>query len=108
MDRRNERCGEDCATCRQSVLDCDGKYEKWERQKFNIAIHTFKPYFDVTLGREVLSRKEIDDFCREHNYIYAGDEEISQQCAQNKKEREEKFYSDFSKGLEQEIERTLN
>ena len=107
-DRRNERCGEDCSKCRQSVLCCDGIYEEWKPQKFNIRIHTFKPYFDVTLGKEVTSKKQIDDFCKENDYVYASDEELSQQCEQNRKEREEKFYSDFKQGLTERIERTLS
>ena len=67
------------------------------------AVHTFKPYFDYTLGKEVTSRKEITDYCKKNNCVYAGDKEISQQCAQNKSRNEAKFKADFRNNLVEKL-----
>ena len=67
------------------------------------AVHTFKPYFDVTLGKEVTSEREIKEYCAKNNCIYAGDKEISQQCAQNKRENEAKFNREFKENLTKKL-----
>lgn len=67
------------------------------------AVHTFKPYFDVTLGKEVTSKREITEYCKKNNCIYAGDKEISQQCAQNKRENLQKFNQEFKKNLTERL-----
>lgn len=69
----------------------------------NINVHTFKPYFDVTLGKEVQSKHEISEYCKRNNMIYAGDKELTQQCAQNKRENEIKQEKQFEKGLTEKL-----
>lgn len=66
-------------------------------------IHTFKPYFDVTLGREITSEREIKEYCAKNNCIYAGDKELTQQCAQNKRDNEAKFNREFKKNLTEKL-----
>ena len=66
-------------------------------------IHTFKPYFDVTLGREITSEREIKEYCAKNNCIYAGDKELTQQCQQNKRENEAKFNREFKKNLTEKL-----
>ena len=65
----------------------------------NINVHTFKPYFDVTLGKEVSSKHEISEYCKRNNMVYAGDKELTQQCAQNKRENEQKRDKAFTENL---------
>jgi len=89
----------DCANCRQSLLNCNGKYEEWVREKCSIYSHVFQPYFDVTLAREVQSEREIKEYCAENDCVYAGDKELSQQCEQNKKEQEAKASQQFRDNL---------
>lgn len=102
------KCGEYCSNCQQSSLNCDGKFVLWEKQvKNNPYIQTFKPYFDVTLGKEVTSKREINEYCKRNNMVYAGDKELTQQCAQNKAENERRFNERFEAGLRQELLRRL-
>lgn len=89
----------DCANCRQSLLNCNGKYEEWIREKCSIYSHVFQPYFDVTLAREVQSEREIKEYCAANDCVYAGDKELSQQCEQNKKEQEAKASQQFRDNL---------
>lgn len=72
-----------------------------------VAIHTFKPYFDVTLGKEITSEREIKEYCVKNNCIYAGDKEISQQCAQNKRKNVERQNREFRQNLTEQLMRTL-
>ena len=67
----------------------------------------FKPYFDVTLGKEVSSKHEIDEYCKRNNKVYAGDKELAQQCEQNKRENEIKSDNKFVKGLEEKLLKSL-
>ena len=97
----------DCANCKQSILNCNGKFEQWIREKCTVYAKVFQPYFDVTLGREVQSEQEIKNYCAENNCIYAGDKEITQQCAQNKKDNEQKFKREFRAGLENKLMEVL-
>lgn len=87
-----------CQTCKQSCLNCNGIYEKLEHKaKLNINIQTFKPYYDVTMGKTVTSKHEINEYCKRHNMVYAGDKELSQQCAQNRQEnaiRQDRAFAD--------------
>lgn len=71
------------------------------------SVQTFKPYFDVTLGKEVTSKREITEYCKRNNMVYAGDKELTQQCAQNKAENERRFNERFEAGLRQELLRRL-
>jgi hypothetical protein len=71
------------------------------------SVQTFKPYFDVTLGKEVTSKREINEYCKRNNMVYAGDKELTQQCAQNKAENERRFNERFEAGLRQELLRRL-
>lgn len=106
MDNQEEiikKCGQDCRVCVQSCLNCDGKFKLWEKQAKNINISTFKPYFDVTMGKEVTSRREIREYCKAHDMVYAGDKELTQECAKNKAENERRFYSSFEKGLKETL-----
>ena len=102
------KCGSDCGNCAQSSLCCDGVFKEWVRNpKYNIYFSSFKPYFDVTLGKEVNSKKEITEYCKRNNMIYAGNKEISQQCKQNKAENEAKFNREFKQGLMKELGKVM-
>lgn len=67
------------------------------------AVHTFKPYFDYTLGREVQSEREIKEYCAKNNCVYAGDKELTQQAAENKKYNAEKQRREFKEGLTKKL-----
>ena len=67
------------------------------------AIHTFKPYFDVTLAKEVTSKKEIKEYCARNDCVYAGDKELSQQCEQNRRENAIKADREFTKNLTERL-----
>lgn len=101
------KCGCDCAECAQSSLDCNGIFKEWVKNTKNIYTHTFKPYFDVTLGKEITSEREIKDYCAKNNCIYAGDKEISQQCVQNKRENIERQNREFTQNLQDKLMRIL-
>jgi hypothetical protein len=92
-----------CEDCTQSVLNCDGKFEKWIKTKKNLYIQTFKPYFDVTLGREVQSKREIREYCKRNDMVYAGDSELTQQCEQNKRDNAIKQDRLFEKNLTERL-----
>ena len=101
-------CGKDCALCSQSCLNCDGTFKAWDKKpKYNINFSYFKPYFDVTLGHEVSSKTEIKEYCKRNNMVYAGDKELTQQCAQNKRENEIKQNNAFCEGLKKELGKVL-
>lgn len=72
-----------------------------------VAVHTFKPYFDVTMGKEVSSRHEISEYCKRNDMVYAGDKELSQQCAQNKRDNAIKQDREFVKGLEEKLGKVI-
>lgn len=96
--------GKLCETCYQSCLNCDGVYKKFERKtKFNANIQTFKPYFDVTMGKEVTSKHEINEYCKRNDMVYAGDKELTQQCAQNKRDNAAKSDAAFINGLTEKL-----
>ena len=75
---------------------------------FNINVHTFQPYFDVTMGKVVNSKHEISEYCKRNDMVYAGDKELSQQCKQNKKELENKQSAQFIDGLTQRLYGAMN
>lgn len=103
------KCGSYCSECGQSCANCDGVFVPLPtKKKYNINFSYFKPYFDVGMGKEVTSRKEIDEYCRQNNLIYAGDKEISEQCKQNKRENEIKQKEAFKEGLVKELGKVLN
>ena len=99
------KCGSDCGSCRQSCLNCDGKFVYWDKTKknYNINFNFFKPYFDVTLGKEVNSKQEINEYCKRNNMVYAGDKELTQQCEQNKRENAIKQDKEFEKNLKEKL-----
>ena len=97
------KCGSDCAGCAKSCLECDGVYKAWPRGKGYVSVHTFKPYFDVTMGREVQSKREIREYCKQNGMVYAGDRELTQQCAQNKRYNEIKQDRAFEKNLTEKL-----
>lgn len=66
-------------------------------------IHTFKPYFDYTLGKVIESKSEITEYCKKNNCIYAGDKELSQECNKNKKYNREKADKEFRKNLTEKL-----
>lgn len=102
------KCGNDCGNCTQSCLNCDGTFKEWKRKANNsYSVHTFKPYFDVTLGKIVESKHEISEYCKRNDMVYAGDKELSQQCTQNKHENEQKQSVSFINGLTQELYKVL-
>lgn len=98
------KCGHDCGECRQSCLNCDGTFILWVRKKGNnVNVHTFKPYFDVTLGKEVSSKHEINEYCKRNDMVYAGDKELTQQCEQNKRENVMRHERAFERGLTERL-----
>lgn len=104
----NGKCGNECGICAQSCLSCDGVFKSWpKRTNSNLNVQTFKPYFDVTLGRIVESKHEISEYCKRNDMVYAGDRELSQQCEQNKRENEQRQSVRFIDGLTQELSRVL-
>ena len=103
-DLREVACDKDCSICAQSSLNCDGNYQEWKREKKLCAnVHVFKPYFDVTLGKVVESKKEIREYCAKNDCVYAGDKELTQQCEQNKRENEIKREQAFEKNLTESL-----
>lgn len=103
MDKTKSCTTKDCGNCAQSSLNCNGEFKPWIREKCTVYSHVFQPYFDVSLGREVQSEREIKEYCAAHNCVYAGDKELSQQCAQNKKENIEKQNKEFRDGLTKKL-----
>lgn len=101
------KCGSDCGECSQSCLCCDGTFKQRIYKKNSINFQTFKPYFDVTLGKVVESKHEINEYCKRNDMVYAGDKELTQQCTQNKNEREARFNKKFNDGLVKELSRIL-
>lgn len=102
-------CGNDCSICVQSCLNCDGNFKEWIKKKSNnINVHTFKPYFDVTMGKVVNSKHEINEYCKQHNMVYAGDKELTQQCNQNRYENAVRSDVRFIDGLTQKLNGVLN
>mgnify|MGYP006923264181 CR=1 FL=1 len=61
----------------------------------------------MTLGHEVSSKREINEYCKRNDMVYAGDKELTQQCAQNKRENEIKQDKAFSEGLAKELGKIL-
>lgn len=113
MDKRHIRsvlhdCGGDCVNCTQSALVCDEVFKPLERkQKFNVNIQTFKPYFDVTMGKEVTSKNEIREYCKRNDMVYAGDKELTQQCEQNKRENAIRQDIAFEKNLTEKLGKVI-
>lgn len=102
------KCGSYCSECSQSELCCDGIFKEIDKKpRYNINFSYFKPYFDVTLGREVYSKKEITEHCKRNDMVYAGDKELTQQCEQNKRENAEKQDKAFVKGLEEKLSKVI-
>ncbi len=95
-----------CGAVKNLVEIIEPKHIEYEGEN-NINIHTFKPYFDVTLGKEVSSKKEITEYCKRNDMVYAGDKELTQQCAQNKRENEVRQERAFSEGLAKELSRII-
>lgn len=96
-------CGNYCSVCYQSCLCCDGVFKEAEKTKRSIHFNCFKPYFDVTLGKEVSSKHEIDEYCKRNDMVYAGDKELTQQCKQNKRECAEKADRAFEANLTERL-----
>lgn len=103
----DKKCGEDCKICAQSCLNCDGVFKLWKKKAHSVNINTFKPYFDVTMGKEVSSKHEINEYCKRNNMIYAGDKELTQQCERNKAENERRYAEKFESGLREQLLRRL-
>lgn len=102
----------DCGQTSPCTIKCGGthhlveiiepKHIEYDGESYT-NIQTFKPYFDVTLGKEVSSMREIKDFCSRNDMVYAGDKELSQQCEQNKRENAIKQDRAFVNGLEKKL-----
>ena len=113
MDKRHIRhvlksCGGDCTICNQSALICDEVFKPIEQKpKFNINIQTFKPYFDVTMGKVVESKHEISEYCKRNDMVYAGDKELTQQCEQNKRDNAIKQDKAFVDNLAQKLGKVI-
>ena len=94
------RCGKDM----QLVDFQEGKHVEEETTGHNFPnIITFKPYFDVTMNKEVTSNAEIKEYCKRNNMVYAGDKELTQQCEQNKRENEIRLDREITEGLTKTI-----
>ena len=91
-----------CGANLQLVEVIEGKHVEYNGNNYT-AVHTFKPYFDYTLGKEITSEREIKEYCAKNNCIYAGDKELTQQCAQNKRRNEENFNKEFRKNLTEKL-----
>lgn len=86
-----------------------GKKVDYEEKQNDCAnIITFKPYFDVGMGREISSKREIEKICKRDNLIYAGDKELTQQAHQNKRENDERQRREITQELQKEIMRKLS
>ena len=92
------RCGADMTL----INVIEPKHIEYEGKSYT-AVHTFKPYFDVTLGKEITSEREIKEYCAKNNCIYTGDKEISQQCKQNKQYNEAKLKKEFRENLTEKL-----
>lgn len=71
------------------------------------SVQVFKPYYDVTLGKEVSSMREIKEYCKANNMVYAGDKELSEQCEQNKRENAIKQDRAFAENLAQQLGKVI-
>lgn len=91
-----------CGNSQQLAEVIEPKHIEYEGSN-NINVHTFKPYFDVTMGKEVSSKHEINEYCKRNNMVYAGDKELTQQCAQNKKENAQRQERAFEQGLTERL-----
>ena len=96
-------CGNYCSECYQSCLCCDGKFKEAKKSRHSVNFSYFKPYFDVTLGKVVESKHEINEYCKRNDMVYAGDRELTQQCKQNKRENEQKQDRAFVAGLTEKL-----
>lgn len=103
---RNKKCkNKNCSNCVYSCVNCDkenGVYTEWHKSK-SPNIQTFKPYFDLTMNKEVTSKAEIKEYCKHNNMVYAGDKELTQQCEQNKRENEIRLDREITEGLTKTI-----
>lgn len=107
-EKRGIVCDGTCAICTQSSLDCDGNFKELTRKPaYRFSVNTFKPYYDVTMGREVTSKHEIDEYCKRNDMVYAGDKELTQQCEQNKRENALKQDAAFISGLQEKLGQVL-
>ena len=123
FDEYRKRWVYDCTACGEKTMafrDCgqmfvcrcggnqllkeviEPKHIEYEGES-NINVHTFKPYFDVTLGKEVSSKHEINEYCKRNDMVYAGDKELTQQCEQNKRENAERQERAFERGLTERL-----
>ena len=95
-----KNCNGDCTICAQSNLDCDGVFKEWVKKPVMGAnFHIFKPYFDVGLGKVVNSKREIREYCKSYDMIYAGDKELTQQAKENREYNAKKQDREFEKKL---------
>ena len=94
------RCGKD-----MKLVDYkEGKHVDYEEKEGECAaVHTFKPYFDVTMNKVVESKREIREYCKRNDMVYAGDKEITQQCEQNKRENAIKLDREITEGLTEKL-----
>ena len=107
-EKRGIVCDGECAICNQSSLNCDGNFKEITRkQASRVFVNTFKPYFDVTLGKEVTSKHEINEYCKRNDMVYAGDKELTQQCAQNRRENALRQDAAFISGLQEKLGQVL-
>ena len=96
-----------CGSNQQLAEIIEPKHIEYEGEN-NINVHTFKPYFDVTMGKVVNNKHEINEYCKQHNMVYAGDKELTQQCNQNRQENAIKSDVRFIDGLTQKLSGVLN
>lgn len=75
----------------------EGKHVDYDDSNDFISIHTFKPYYDIGIGKEITSRKEIADICKKNNWVYAGDKELTQETKKNKEYKAQEFSRRFDK-----------
>ena len=95
-------CSIKCGGNLQLVDVIEPKHIDYDGESY-VNVQIFKPYFDVTLNKEVSSMREIKDYCKANNMVYAGDKELSQQCAQNKRENAIKQDRAFAENLAKKL-----
>lgn len=96
--------------------DCDGVLRQVDfipAQSYNFKLKGFRvpitgrTFFEPTFGREI-SSSEIDKLCRENDYVYADDKDLTADCERNKKYTEEKQMTEFRNAVFENTMRELS
>lgn len=86
-----------CYKCSDNIiLDLKTPVKKYTIKKVKPSPIIGRMFFEPTFGREI-STSEIKKLCREHDYVYADDNDLTKDCEKNKKENEAKQIAEFRK-----------